>query len=199
MKVNKVMLKTLLSVVAAIVGISQYAYCESDGYAMMIQQSPVDAGRVTPSIGIHRFTANKITTLTAIPKPGYRFVYWLGDVIDSTTNETTVIADGPKIIIAVFERTEYEFWTRDEMIMASRGASGSYSKRESIGGRGRAPGGFKEPDNGGGGGDDGDEDEPEDMTDFPVPTEESPVPDPATIALLGLGSIPVLAKRKKRN
>ena len=44
--------------------------------------------------------------MTAVPKPGYQFLYWLGDVSDPGATKTVVYLDKPKIIIAIFEQTE---------------------------------------------------------------------------------------------
>ena len=73
-------------------------------YAVLVQESPVGAGEIKPGIGVHTFSINETVTLTTVPKPGYRFVYWLGDVSNPTTNRTMLAVDGPKIIIAVFEQ-----------------------------------------------------------------------------------------------
>ncbi len=48
------------------------------GYALLIQQSPPDAGTVTPGIGVHKIGIGQSVQLTAAPRPGYRFLYWLG-------------------------------------------------------------------------------------------------------------------------
>ncbi|MBN1787682.1 MAG: hypothetical protein JW806_04740 [Sedimentisphaerales bacterium] len=77
-------------------------------YAILVQESPVGAGQIKPGIGVHTFNANEEVTLTTVPEPGWHFVYWLGDVFNPTSNRTMVSVDGPKIIIAVFQRNEYE-------------------------------------------------------------------------------------------
>ncbi len=93
----------------ALVAVTQSAYCQADGYySLMIQQSPVDAGFISPGVGIQQVAVGEHVTLTAIPKPGYRFVYWMGNVSDASVSEVIVVMDGPKIVVAVFERAEYE-------------------------------------------------------------------------------------------
>jgi len=88
-------------------------------YALMMQQTPPDGGTVTPQLGINSYGTNKVITLTATPAPGYQFLYRLGDVSEAGSMTTTVVLDCPKIILAVFERTEYEvlddnpFYVRD--------------------------------------------------------------------------------------
>jgi hypothetical protein len=76
------------------------------GYSILVEQSPVDAGHVTPETGVYRQGQGDIMSIKAMPKPGYRFLYWLGDVEASTENETTVNVNSPKIIVAVFAREQ---------------------------------------------------------------------------------------------
>jgi hypothetical protein len=76
-------------------------------YAVLLQESPVGAGEIKPGIGIHNFGANEMVTLITVANPGWKFVYWLGDVSDPTANRTMTSVDGPKIIIAVFQRDEF--------------------------------------------------------------------------------------------
>jgi hypothetical protein len=75
---------------------------------LLLQQSPSGGGVVIPSPGVHRFTLNAQITLTAIPHPGYEFIYWLGDVVDPRANRTQAFVDKPKIIVAVFGPTQYQ-------------------------------------------------------------------------------------------
>jgi hypothetical protein len=57
----------------------------------------------TPDVAL---LLNSEITLTAEPKPGYQFLYWLGDVSDPGATKTVVYLDKTKIIIAIFGRTE---------------------------------------------------------------------------------------------
>lgn len=192
------------------------AYCQNiTGYALMIQQSPAEGGIITPQSGVHRVGLNESMTVTAIPNPGYRFVYWLGDVSEPDRNQTTIIANAPKIVIAVFERTEYDMLVEIEDIEMAGGGGGLLrSSAVNISGAGSVSGG-------GGGGqiknkpreytlpdiepDIDEEEEDEDEDEFLLPDEsddllvpDEPIPEPATIALLGLGSLAVLLRRKSR-
>ena len=97
----------VLAIVVIVGGLAGPAYCQTNGVALLLQQTPVQGGTLNLSMGVHNFELYTEVTLTAIAKPGYQFVYWLGDVRDSTSNNTTVYLDGPKIIIAVFERARY--------------------------------------------------------------------------------------------
>ena len=79
------------------------AYGETHAYELCIEQSPAKAGKVTPDSGTHRFSANAVVALSAEPQPGYRFVYWLGDVADPGSKQTTVQVDATKVVVAVFQ------------------------------------------------------------------------------------------------
>jgi len=83
------------------------AYCQTSDVSLLLQQTPAKAGAITPIAGVHHFELNSEVTLTAAPKPGYQFLYWLGDVSDPAATSTVVYLDKPKIIIAVFEQAEY--------------------------------------------------------------------------------------------
>ncbi len=182
-KVKKVIVAALIF--AAM--ITQTAYCQPS-ISMMIQQTPVNGGEVTPNAGIHSFSEGQQITLTAVPKPGYRFVYWVGNVEDPTANRTITNADSPQIIIAVFERDEYAsvslkeyqlYWVPNPSMISSPVESPSTGAGE----------GAKRPSSGGSGDGTPKEDE------FPVP---EPIPEPATILLMGIGSLIAAATRRNK-
>jgi hypothetical protein len=140
-----------------------------------MQESPAGAGEIQPGIGIHTFGVNETVTLNTVPKKGYKFVYWLGDVGDPTANRTTLSVDGPKIVIAVFTRDAYELPSQDPAIC--QGPEGLYPRYDSIRG-----GDFSSsPDP-----------EPPDNPHHP----DNPVPEPGTIILFSAGIL-VLTLRKK--
>jgi hypothetical protein len=199
---------------------SAYSYCPTDTTVLLLQKTPPQGGQINPKVGVHQFESNTEVILTAVPNPGYHFIYWLGDVSDPTANSTIAYIDGPKIIIAVFERAEYAFLTMIEMIKSTSGG-GLFPSAADIG---RGGGG------GGGGGrgaaqppaalplpalpppalpppPEGDEvPVPEEQDEFPVPEEQDlfpvpglePIPEPATVVLLVLGSLPLFVKRRVR-
>ena len=97
----------LISAIAIIVcWLFAPAYCQTPDVALLLQQTPSKGGAITPIAGVHHFELNSEITLTAAPKPGYQFLYWLGDVSDPAATSTVVYLDKPKIIIAIFEQTE---------------------------------------------------------------------------------------------
>jgi hypothetical protein len=176
-------------------GLLEPAYCQdsasqasgerqpwADGTVLLLQQTNPEAGTITPGTGVHYFVLNAEVTLTAVPKTGYYFVYWIGDVIDPTANSTIVYLDTPKIIIAVFERSEYEFLTEENLqnTLGSgggmRAGGGDYS-RQGGGGDVKLPK-FKWPQP------PPEETPPELPDEFPIP-----LPEPATVLLLGLGGL----------
>ncbi len=169
------------------------AYCQT---ALMVQQSPPDGGTVTPAVGVHDFAPNSEVTLTAVPKPGYQFVYWLGDVSDTTSTRTVTYLNTPKIIIAVFVRSEYEFLLGSDAIrsMPIGGLYASARDYSNQGGAGaiiRKPPSFSPPS------------PPEEKHDVPVPEPHNvpvpePVPEPATGVLLILGGLLTSVIRRKK-
>ena len=133
--------------------------------ALLLQQSPANGGTVTPTIGVHNFELNTVVTLMAIPEPGYRFVYWLGDVSDPESNNTVASLDTPKIIIAVFERDSYEYLPEPDVIR-------SLPAPELIG----TPQTISSPSFSGGG--------------TPPPPDNPPeVPEPVSLLLLAAGGL----------
>lgn len=193
--------KSILVAVLAIFfcGFADLAYCETDGPVLLLQQLPADGGTITPDTGIHHIELNSSVTLTAIPKPGYQFVYWLGDVSEPTLNRTTAYLNAPKIIVAVFERAEFEL---EGLVETGQGIPGGfgggmrasardYSRQGYSGGGGRKPSVRerapvrrptpKPP-----------------QPPLPPPEIPVPIPEPATVVLLAVGSYLALAGRRLR-
>lgn len=156
--------------------------------SLLLQQTPIQGGMVKPGVGLLQFELNTQVTLTAIPKSGYQFVYWLGDVEDPVSSTTVVYLDGPKMIIAVFERIANEFLVTEEEASSSpngglMGHPADYAigLEEAIGGK--RPPQYHPPLP---------PEEPKDK-DFPVP---EPVPEPATIYLIGLGGLGLIRRKR---
>jgi hypothetical protein len=189
----------IVAFIAVVMILPGPVYCQDDGVVLLIQQSPVQGGTVTPEMGVHRFEPGEEVVLTAVPKPGYQFIYWIGDVSEPTANRTSVYLNVPKIIIAVFERSEFEFLVTEELQEGAPGgglirSSADYANSGSASGGGKRP--HKPP---------GPPGPPEQPTDFPVPPEGEendfpvppPIPEPATILLLFFGSLGLVRKRRK--
>jgi hypothetical protein len=183
---------------------SSEAYCQGNGMALLVQVSPPGAGVVTPQPGVHHFASDSQVNLSASPNQGYQFVYWLGDVVEPAKGNTLAVIDSPKIIIAVFERSNFDFSFEEQLTALGPGSEGVFRSAQDLANRGG--GGVirrrqsvpstppKPPDN-------GDEEEP----DFPVPEEPSEpefpvpeVPEPATGGLFLIGTLMVIARRRKR-
>ena len=174
-------------------GQAEQAYCETDQPVLLLQQIPANGGTITPDTGVHHLELNTSVTLMATPKPGYQFVYWLGDVSDPTLNRTTAYLNAPKIIVAIFERAEYEL---EGMVEAGQGIPGGfrggmrasardYSRQGYSGGGARRPSIRRVSP-------------PPPEPPLPPPEVPVPVPEPATVVLLAVGSFLAIAGRRTK-
>ena len=156
-------------------------YCEEVTRALLLHRTPVQGGYVTPDVGIHHFQPNTDITLTAIPRANYQFLYWLGDVSDPTSNTTTLRLDSPKIVVAVFERAEYDFLAMLEN-STRRPGGGAYPSRTSYGGGGGSAfyGGSSPP------------------VEYTSNITNIVIPEPGTVVLLSLGGLLTLAAKRRR-
>lgn len=146
-------------------GLSGAAYCRTGGVALLVQQTPAQGGTVVPSSGVHYFAPDSHVALAAIPKPGYRFLCWLGDVSDPNSSSTSAYLDGPKIIVAVFAQTPEDY-------VVGGGSPSVDRTEESVGGGGISTrqGLIPQPP--------------------PPPPPPSPPPaEPSTVFLLGFGAM----------
>jgi hypothetical protein len=170
---------------------------QDDPYALLVQKSPEYGGVVTPSDSVQMTGIDQLITITAIPRDGYEFVYWLGDVTTPTNSVTTVLVDTPKMVIAIFQRPENEIFAETNPGGSARGGgSSSRGRRNSIpasslmssssgsGSRSYSPVRTN----------------PEYIIYYPNDDPDDPddpdVPEPATMLMLGAGAIMLLRKRK---
>jgi len=81
---------------------------DDTGYSLLLQSSPVDGGSITPGNGVHKIQIGNQVKVVAVPRTGYRFLYWIGDVGETGTAQTMVQMDSPKLVVAVFEREQFD-------------------------------------------------------------------------------------------
>jgi hypothetical protein len=156
----------------------------------MLEITPSQGGYLNIAPGVHTYDRFAEVTLTATPKPGYQFVYWLGNVTDATTGTTTVFLDSPKIVIAVFERSKFDLVELEEGPQGSAGGGGlvrgrgegDTSLEQAVGAKRPLP---YHP--------------PKPNEDVPVPEEAPPVPvpEPATVILFCAGLLVFSNYRRK--
>ena len=81
----------IIAAVAIIMcGLIVPAYCQTKDVVLLLEQTPVKGGKITPDAGVHHFKPDSEVILTAVPKPGYKFIHWLGDVSDATANSKAI-------------------------------------------------------------------------------------------------------------
>jgi hypothetical protein len=180
----------ILSAISLVFASTRSAYCQEDNIALMLQLSPVEGGKVNIEPGVHMYEMDSVITLKAVANPGYQFVYWAGDVTEPTAGTTIVNLDGPKIVIAVFERSKFEIIEAEEPPQFSVSGGGLYRSRVERGSNAsgtivyRPPSfHFPKPPH---------KPPAPEGTDLPVPEGNDPpvpVPEPATILLLAGGTL----------
>jgi hypothetical protein len=181
-----------LCCVVLVLGFSGLAQCEESSTALLLQMAPEDGGTLNISSGVHIYEKDAEVTLTAVPKPGYQFVCWQGNVSDASSSSTLVLLDSPKIVVAVFERSKFELVDMEEKQQVSVGSGGLYrspsdysAALEQAEGAKRYPG-FHWPS------------ETPPNNDFPVPSgADFPTPEPATITFFVTGIMMLVKYRAK--
>ena len=164
-------------------GLFAPADCQAQEVLLLLEQTPVKGGDITPIAGVHHFKPGSEVVLNASPKPGYQFVHWLGDVSDATASSTVVYLNKAKVIVAVFEQAEYS--AKD--ILPGGGGGGGGGLMPTAGNF--FPQGGISPGGGGGGG--------KPVTYVPDTNGKTPeVPEPATGVLLVMGSLFAFARRR---
>jgi hypothetical protein len=192
---NKILTAALL---LAIVLTAPVMAADESGYALLLQSSPAHGGRILPGNGVYKMQIGQDVSLIAVPEKGYRFLYWVGDVGQTDMTRTSVLMDSPKLIVAVFERDEFE--DMEPVLMEAAGSAvggmtGSPYPLTGAGGiRGWNP--IIEP-----------KPRPTPPTpptsdDLPVPgdpfpvPDDNPVPEPMTLLLLGAPAMALMRMRR---
>ena len=65
----------ILALAVVLCGLPGPAYCQIDGIALLLQQTPEQGGKISPGVGVHHFELSAEVVLMAVPKPSYQFVY----------------------------------------------------------------------------------------------------------------------------
>jgi len=188
--------RIILAVAIIAFGLIGPAYCQTQDIVLLLEQTPVKGGEITPMAGVHHFKPGTEVMLTAVAKPGYKFIHWLGEVSDAAASSTIVYLNKPKVIIAVFEQAEHGGLANGEglPIGGGGGAGGGLFPTPLDLSR---PGGFS----GGGGG----KAKPQknyyiikNTKPTPKPTKPPEVPEPATGLLMVIGSLFAFKRRSRK-
>jgi hypothetical protein len=172
----------MLILIVLLAGVLTPAYCQSSAISLYVQQTPDEGGATNPMSGIYHFVPNSEVTLTATPSPGFKFVYWLGDVSNPQANSTIVHLDEPKIVVAVFEQSEGGF--------SGGGIPGGGGGLTATGGNLSMPGSLSSTT--------GAKPQTQTVAYSPSGNNSPEVPEPATGLLLALGSM-LFLKKSRRN
>jgi len=178
-----------LALAAAIIvwGMFAPADCQAQEVLLLLEQTPLKGGEITPIAGVHHFEPGSEVVLSASPKPGYQFVHWLGEVSDATARSTVVYLNKPKVIVAVFEQAKYN--ARDILPAGGGGGGGLMPTAVNFFPQGGISAG------GAGGG----KPQPGPVTYVLDTNKTTPeVPEPATGVLLVMGSLFAFARRRGR-
>jgi len=169
---NRTQLGSLAVAAVLALGLAARGHAQTSVYELCIEQSPAQAGKLSPDSGTHRFSPDAVVVLSAEPQPGYQFAYWLGDVSDPKSQRTTIQVNSSKMVVAVFQPANRD---HPEEVLVGAGGSGGGGGMAATRIDLSSPGWSI----GGGGG----------KVKSEVITIPVPVPEPATILLLSLGAL----------
>lgn len=187
MKKNKFNPMLFFWVLVIVVLVSVTSLMAQDNkFALLVQKSPEYGGVVTPSESLSMPNGDQLVTITATPRDGYEFVYWLGDVASPTSSITSVLVDTPKMVIAVFERPEFQA----ALDVPGGGGGGG------GGGSSSSPSPGHVPSNSGSSSGPGSA--PSRTYSAPEPKVLVNIPEPATMLILGSGALMLFRSPRKR-
>jgi len=165
-------------IIVVVLGCIAPLMAQDSKLALLVQKSPEYGGSVTPLAGVNMVGERQLVEINAVPKEGYEFVHWLGEVTEPTNRNTTVLLDSPKIVVAVFERAELVTVASSGAAPASGGGAPRVSSASpSPGLRSLSSSGNPSP--------------PTKPKPIPIP-----VPEPATMLILGAGAL-IVARRRR--
>ena len=177
---NKILQHRILKILLAAIMIAAFGSTAlgrqtERGYVLIVRQSPADSGIVTPSVGIYRPELNQTVVIQALPKLGYKFIYWMGDVLSPTSNRTSVRLDSPKIVIAIFEKESFELLSPSNVSTSGAGGGQAITKPQESAGE---PVMYDGDDDDGDDDDGDDDDDDDDSNIIPVPGNDFEIPVP---------------------
>ena len=182
--------RVMLVIAIIACGLTIPAYCQTKDIVLLLEQTPVKGGEITPAAGVHHFKPGTEVILTAVPKPGYKFIHWLGEVSDATASSTVAYLNKPKVIIAVFEQAEHGVSADGDGLPIGGGGSA---------GGGLFPTALDFSRSGGFGGGGGGKAKPPKYVYVSQGNKPTPeVPEPATGLLLVLGSLFAFKRRGRK-
>ena len=83
------------------------AYFGKQDFTLTMAADPAQGGETVPPVGDHTYNTSSVVELTAIPNPGWRFVEWVGNVADSTREQTSITILSNETVTAKFEQIRY--------------------------------------------------------------------------------------------
>jgi hypothetical protein len=168
-----------------LVGLAVPACAADDaGYALLLQSSPVNGGNIAPGNGVHKVQIGDQVKVVAVPSTGYRFLYWIGDVGEVGTAQTFVRMDSPKLVVAVFEREQFDKLPEVGIVGGASADSGGLVKSPSSSSASSVSiSGYRGDSN----------------VTYVIENETIKTPEPATLFLLGLGAVATRIRCKKQS
>ncbi|MBW8016033.1 MAG: PEP-CTERM sorting domain-containing protein [Planctomycetes bacterium] len=116
---------TYITIVVILAGCLSPLIARQDQFPLIMQKSPDFGGDITPLEGVQMSGRYRLIEISATPRKGYEFQYWLGEVTDPTSTSTTVLLDSAKSVVAIFERSMLEKLGSSDMIRISGGGAAS--------------------------------------------------------------------------
>ncbi len=101
--------------------IANFESLNSENSILSMNTSPVGTGSTAPAPGIHTYSKDELVAISAIPKDGYYFAGWVGEVEDPTAQTTHVKMDKDKEVYATFETGAPKEFALNMMVSPTEG------------------------------------------------------------------------------